>query len=595
MKETLNKNENISISELFRIFLKNIIFFFFVFCLIVVVCLLYIGINDRSYTATTTISIESIHNLTKSYDSKIEVRNLTRELQFLTNRNTVQAALKLMDLSVYTHKDRTDYQNLLIDIKQLNNLTRAIKTYPIENSNLVAITLDHGDPLFAQDFLNALVASYEATLLEHIAHILEQEFISLNATKREADENLTKTILELEEIKQQIGIESDLSTEKMVASIINQSQLDEGASLTYLGLSNPELLEIVNTINKEASLLAEYRIQLNILESRMSIPMDVITTIKAVELINEEGVSNSSFLFLIGVLFAAVFALLSVFLVEYLSDFIDDKEVLQRIIRGESKLLSIIPKGHKDSSTELEILMHPESMTSIAYDQLAGILLYSDEKNVFSISSLGYGEGTSYTTLSIALSLAKRGKRILLINTTYEITRCQRLYTKILAHEDLKDVVQEIPFDLERFSNLNGSLARLFVTSIDLAPNGLSQFLHSQQFIDYTRNVSSIFDLVLIAGPTFRTFSDMLAVARTTEGVVLNVGTFVGSRKQLKYCIGMLRLCNTHLQGVILNNICGKPSRKELKAINVYNKNMQEFIAGKHFLEVEQLKKLSSL
>jgi uncharacterized protein involved in exopolysaccharide biosynthesis len=64
MEETLYEDEGISISELIGIVLKHFKLLLIVFGIIVLACVGYILMNDPTYTATTTVSVESIKNLT---------------------------------------------------------------------------------------------------------------------------------------------------------------------------------------------------------------------------------------------------------------------------------------------------------------------------------------------------------------------------------------------------------------------------------------------------------------------------------------------------------------------------------------------------
>ncbi len=77
MEETLYEDEGISISELIGIVLKHFKLLLIVFGIIVLACVGYILMNDPTYTATTTVSVESIKNLTAWDTSRGDIRNMT--------------------------------------------------------------------------------------------------------------------------------------------------------------------------------------------------------------------------------------------------------------------------------------------------------------------------------------------------------------------------------------------------------------------------------------------------------------------------------------------------------------------------------------
>ena len=578
MEETLYEDEGISISELIGIVLKHVKLLLIVFGIIVLVCVGYILMNDPTYTATTTVSVESIKNLTAWNTARGDIRNITTELQFLTRDETVRSALGKLNLASYVRKDGSTYEDLLTDKKKFKGLQEAITTSEIKDTNSVSISLEHSNPVFAQDFLNALTSEFSSSVEAEARTQLQNAKATLSAKLESSVHSLSNLKLELKEL--QNSSNSDYQNTLAIFEEANATEDMTNRTNTYLGLTNPALLELAQRISEETTLVADYRIQLQTLDAYISSQMYPVVVINQTELVNEDGESNNLLILAVGVLLGAALALLATLLAEYLSDTIDDEQSLTRILGKERKLLTTIPAGSKDINTEMEILEHPDSEAGSAYTHLAGIMMYAPNTNIFTLGSLSYGEGTSYTTLNTALSMVKSGKKVLVIGTANEGMNYQRLYAKITSHVEIASAAHLKTFSLDKPCKPAGEDPELTIASIDASPKELGQILNSPQFVEYLGSVSAVFDVVLIDGPTFRSASNLLAVSRATNGLILNIRSFVGSRKMLKALLHTFGLCDLPLSGVVLNNIAGKPSYQERQAIKAHDKALTALMSG---------------
>nr|WP_319776630.1 Wzz/FepE/Etk N-terminal domain-containing protein [uncultured Sphaerochaeta sp.] len=693
MEETLYEDEGISISELIGIVLKHFKLLLIVFGIIVLVCVGYILMNDPTYTATTTVSVDSIKNLTAWNTARGDIRNITTELQFLTRDETVRGALGQLNLASYIRKDGSTYEDMLTDKKKFKCLQESIATSEIKDTNSVSISLEHANPGFAQDFLGALTNEFSASLLAFANTDLTLQREALNRQWEESTTLLESSKAALATFQEEtdiLSLEANKSAYQRILSLI-QLQLGEVAgiapatslevALKSLGLQdeqvlllssrysdayrqylydeiarllvqsntseenivrNPELelvltdleaqfselflsqgfeeltalertrsitssiefailssleseylnklktvtnlqleySELRNDVSRETSTSVSLTSQIRSLESFLTSERTAMQEVEPVKLVNEDGESNNLLILAVGVLLGAALALLATLLAEYLSDTIDDEQSLTRILGKEGKLLTTIPPGSKDINTEMEILEHPDSAAGSAYTHLAGIMMYAPNTNVFTLGSLSYGQGTSYTTLNTALSMVKSGKKVLVIGTANEGMNYQRLYAKITSHVEIASAAHLKTFSLDKPCKPTGEDPELIITSMDAGPNELGQILNSPQFVEYLGSVSALFDVVLIDGPTFRSASNLLAVSRATNGLILNIRSFVGSRRMLKALLHTFGLCNLPLSGVILNNIAGKPSYQERQAIQVHDKALTSLMSG---------------
>lgn len=678
MEEVLYDYKVINIFDLVKIFFKHVRLFLIVFFTFIFVCLLYIGLHESSYTATATISIDSLSNLTAWNAQRTETKAITSELQYLINQNTLLHALEALDLSSYTYKNGTDYQDLLSNKNKLKVLRESIRTSAAVGTNSVTITIKHSNALFVQDLLSALVSTYDKYLLE-LSNIrltidrdllqkqlidtekrLKEAKLSLDSFQKgtdivllEANRGIYQQILTLVKLEksgilpvisitelytylESLGLSTEMIQNRLqqyqstyktyIYDTISHLLVIDNTSNTELETRNPvlaqalvsmelaikdllisiglidtdaikllfqigntikysilseeesyylsqiqaytyleqEYSELKNAVNRENNELIRITNLLKTFDAFLAIPKSPTLFIEDVRLIDEKGESGNLSILLIGVFLSVVLASLFVFLTEFLSDSIADEQVLKRITRKEILLLPIIPEGSTDLYTNLELLRDPKSKVSNTFDQLAAILLYSEKRKVYSISSVNDDEGTSCVIINIALSLLKKGRRVLLISANSNGMRYKKYYANICANEEMKNLVQMNSLDIEHPFESDCSSSGLLISIIDVAENKLSKVLHSQQFEKYIEYSSNSFDLILIDGPTFKASSDFLLIAKIADGVILNVRTSIGSRKQLKNLIYTLELCKIPLLGIILNNYTGKLSRKEL-------------------------------
>ena len=689
MEETMYEDEGISIGELVSIIIKHFKIFLLVFCLIVTASLLYIGINDRTYTATTNLFVESLRNLTNWSGSRSDVRDINRELKMLERDATVRSALESMDLHSYKRKDGSDYSNLLTDSNKFKALQKSLETSVTKDTNTVVLSVTHTNPLFAQDFLQAVVDSFKNALweyskdelaLEHQSLIVQKQeteailflakeqisalyedteilalqanrgnyqkvlsLVQLHLSKARAVVNEESSIQQFEEVLQNIpGLSSAIQTysdvyrtyiheeisffliaggnedqkqrtrsyeldqklrdiEASVYDLLITHGMDEATSqstmlqlvntirysiligyeteylakLQSLTVLQQEYSELQATVSRENSSSIQIDNKLRNLDLYVSSDISPLYVIDPVRLNSEQGESNNLLILAVGVLLGAALALLSTLLFEYLSDSIDDERVLCRILGKKAPLLAQIPKGLPAKESEVELIDHPTSNASATYQQLAGVFLYSGKKKAYTLTSLGYGEGTTYTAINIALAVVQCGKTALLINTKHEDIHYQRIFSKLSKHAGLSSVVRIQEYEQAETCKAPMKDEQLRLVSINTSSNELTQQLHGKQFQEYIKKAEEIFDIVLIDGPTFNSSANLLAIAKVTDGIILNIRTYIGSRKRLATLLQTLDLCKTHLDGVILNNYCGKPTFSQKREVLRHNQAMK--------------------
>jgi Mrp family chromosome partitioning ATPase len=569
VEESVYQDEGISISELISIVMKHIKLLFLVFGAVVLLSLLYIGLSSPTYTANALIAVDSTKNLTAWNSSKSDVKIITTELQFLSNKETVLSALARLDLNSYKGADGQSLSGLMTDEKKLKSLRKNIEAVPVKDTNFATITFKHTNPVFAVDFLDALIPAFDGVLRNLAIAQLTGEQVALENQQARHQAAWTATKEALDDL-----IKREQSNVNLTE--LTRTSASEGASL-ILGLTSPDLLEMSRMVEMESELLTEKRIELAKLASFLDTMENPIFTLEEAKLENESGDINKMLILAVAILLGGAIGLLATLLAEFVSDEITDAQVLQKRLGRTIPILTTIPEAKKSDGMALEMLKSPDSVSAAAYAQLASILLHTEDKKVYSISSLGYGEGTTFTVMNTALCLADNGKRVLVMGTANDRLLYQKLYT-MMSEGDQPVSINSL--DLDKPVTLIEEGAHISLLMLEGTNGEKSQLLHSARFASYVKDAATVYDLILIDAPTYKTSANLLATARIADALILNVRSYIGSRKQLGALLHTLELCQLRLDGAILNNYSGKPSMSERRQIKSHNRRMTAIANG---------------
>jgi capsular exopolysaccharide synthesis family protein len=156
--------EELSIAELLRIMARRRHWIIWIFLVISIGAAAYIMMKPASYDVSTRIQVDTLRELEDATQAGATVTDLSAELEYLTLRKTVLNALDTLDLSTYEEDLSAVYQ----EGKALNRFIERIEVGPVENTDLVEIGFSSADPKFAEDFVGALVTSFEQELLETV-------------------------------------------------------------------------------------------------------------------------------------------------------------------------------------------------------------------------------------------------------------------------------------------------------------------------------------------------------------------------------------------------------------------------------------------
>jgi polysaccharide biosynthesis transport protein len=184
------------------------------------------------------------------------------------------------------------------------------------------------------------------------------------------------------------------------------------------------------------------------------------------------------------------------------------------------------------------------------------ILLYPNTHKLrrILVTSSQKGEGKSTTATNLAISLARSGARVLLIDADLRNPKLHQTFN-ILDSEGLSDVL----IDGIRKNPLSRYVVRLS-TGLCLLPAGRQlcdspEFLGSERMTELLTTLDPHFDFILIDSPPVTSFSDSTVLASLSDGVILVVQGSKSSQETVKYSTKILRMVGAKIIGVVLNKV----------------------------------------
>ncbi len=251
---------------------------------------------------------------------------------------------------------------------------------------------------------------------------------------------------------------------------------------------------------------------------------------------------------IIGLVVGIMVAAFAVFLKDQFDDSIRLPEDIE--YKLGMPLLGVVPHARKsDPDTEMA---DPKSAIAEAYNSLRGSLLYSTPDGlprVMMITSAQPSEGKTTTSFSIAKSLARMGKKVVLIDADMRRPSLHRridsdnekgLSTLLTTHERANLVIN--PTDTANLS---------LITSGPIPPSP-TELLSGGRLEEILQELSAIFDVVVVDCPPILGLADAPMISALADGVVFVVEADRSRHGSLKAALRRLRAMRPVLLGGVL-------------------------------------------
>jgi capsular exopolysaccharide synthesis family protein len=173
-------------------------------------------------------------------------------------------------------------------------------------------------------------------------------------------------------------------------------------------------------------------------------------------------------------------------------------------------------------------------------------------QRAIAVTSANPREGKTTVTISLAISLAQGGKRVLLVDTDLRKPRIHRalscangrgVTTVLVGEHTAKEAIQttEIPgLDL--------------MSSGPIPPNP-AELLHTPRFRELVTELLRSYDHVLFDSPPLAAVTDAAVISPQVDGVILVVHSQKTTRDALQSCMRQLRDVGARVTGGVLNEV----------------------------------------
>ena len=221
-------------------------------------------------------------------------------------------------------------------------------------------------------------------------------------------------------------------------------------------------------------------------------------------------------------------------------------EKIKNIINNDSKFA--IVEGYKSARTSLVFSLVAENESCVA------------------VTSWSKGEGKSTATVNLAISFAKMGKSVLLIDTDLRRPNLHNLL-KIRNESGLSEVVGQ-------FVGFEEAVHRSVVPCLDVLTSGAippnpSELIGSTSFGSFINMVKNQYDYVILDTPPIGVVTDTLLLKEHIAGYVMIVREKVTSHGDVEKAIQSIELADSKILG-FLKVGCSLQDRKKYKKGN-YN------------------------
>ncbi|NLE13474.1 MAG: CpsD/CapB family tyrosine-protein kinase [Clostridiales bacterium] len=170
--------------------------------------------------------------------------------------------------------------------------------------------------------------------------------------------------------------------------------------------------------------------------------------------------------------------------------------------------------------------------------------------NIITITSTVPGEGKSTTCANLALTMADKQERVLILDADMRKAVQHRIWNV--------DNTRGLSTVLIREDNLSDAVAHNIRPNLDLLPAGVitpnpSELLGSESMRVILSGLADIYDYIFIDTPPLTVVSDAMVVAPLTSGVLMAVRPNYSTHDKIRFVLESMSLANVKLLGFMMS------------------------------------------
>jgi capsular exopolysaccharide synthesis family protein len=168
------------------------------------------------------------------------------------------------------------------------------------------------------------------------------------------------------------------------------------------------------------------------------------------------------------------------------------------------------------------------------------------------VTSASPREGKTTVTLSLAISLAQSGKRILVVDTDLRRPRLHRALGKTLVRGVTSVLVGEHTW---KEAVQETDIPNLTLLASGVIPPNPSELLHTEQFRQLITELAKSFDHVILDSPPLAAVTDASIISPQVDSTLLVIHAQRTTRDAVRSALRQLRDVNVQLTGGVLNEV----------------------------------------
>jgi capsular exopolysaccharide synthesis family protein len=231
---------------------------------------------------------------------------------------------------------------------------------------------------------------------------------------------------------------------------------------------------------------------------------------------------------------------------------IDDGGQLQNVVYGRRKRRQAAAQL---INRDLVVHTHPKSTVAECCRTIRTNLTFMSTdtpRKTIVVTSAGPREGKTTVAMSLAISLAQSGKRVLIVDTDLRKPRLHRalgvslskgITTVLVGEHRLAEAIQTT------------SIQNLSLLASGPIPPNPSELLHTVQFRQLLDDLRPMFDQVIFDSPPLAAVTDAAIIAPQVDGVILVVHSERTTRDALRTALRQIRDVRSQLTGGVLNEV----------------------------------------
>ncbi len=356
---------------------------------------------------------------------------------------------------------------------------------------------------------------------------------------------------------------------KVLEQVINNLNLDISANdlsnlVSVEAVNNAEVFKI-SVVNEDKFLAASITSELlNVFSNEVQslYNMNNVYTIDMAK-VNDTPYNVNHFKDIIIFAFIGIFASLGIVIIVYLLDTTIKSE---HEVEYYTKLpvLSTIPKYLDNQSktfSELIVNAEPKSPIAECFKTFRTNIMFSIQNkklNTILVTSGSMGEGKSFVSSNLAVSFAKSGKKVILVDTDMRKGRVHKIFN-LMNNAGLSNVLSNIGINgstvnINNYIQKSGVPNLHIMTSGDVPPNP-SELLSSINMRRFLEALNTQYDIVICDGTPCTLVTDSVILSKIVDTTVIVTAAKISKLDTLNKIKKSITIVGGNIGGVVINKM----------------------------------------